>query len=399
MKHIPQEFTMKDVTCLMAAVLCTAAIAATGATNEVTIPVTADESTGIGISMTHEINAAINRAFDWLSTQQKENGAWSNDQFPALTALPAWSFIRSTHPKRTETVPKAINFLKSCVQPDGGIYIPVAGRKGGGLSNYNTAICMTTLHAANDPALTRTVLDARAFVAKGQHTGDDEYRGGFGYDKSTDRAYADLMNTLYATEALRLTQDIEDQRPADEARPAVDWKAAATFISSMQNTPAAGEADAGGFYYKPGESKAGTTTNANGSVVFRSYGSITYAGMLSLVYAGVDRDDPRVRSAFDWAARHWSLDENPGMGMDGVFFFFNVLTRSLSAYGADHIPRPDQPPVNWRKEVAARLLQNQTIDPATGSGFWRNETGRYWENDPVLVTAYCIIALQHIVGE
>jgi len=126
---------------------------------------------------------------------------------------------------------------------------------------------------------------------------------------------------------------------------------------------------------------------------------MTYAGMLALVYAGVDRDDPRVRSAFDWASKHWSLDQNPGMGMEGVFFFFNVLTRSLSAYGADLIPISVQSPVNWRREVAARLLKAQTIDPATGHGFWRNETGRYWESDPVLVTAYSVLALQHMIGK
>lgn len=373
------------------------AIAATPESLPLTVPT--DEASGIGLSLTHEIHAAIDRALDWLTAQQKENGAWSNDQFPALTALPAWAFIRSAHPQRSSTVPKALNYLKSCVQPDGGIYRPVAGRKGGGLSNYNTAICMTTLHAANDPELTRHILDARAFVAKGQHSGDDEYRGGFGYDKNTDRAYADLMNTLYATEALRLTQNIEEFRPAGETRPAVDWQAASSFISSMQNAPETGEADAGGFFYKPGESKAGTTTNAAGTIVFRSYGSMTYAGMLALVYAGVDRDDPRVRSAFDWACRHWSLDANPGMGPEGLFFFFNVLTRSLDAYGADHIPRPDQAPVNWRREVAARLINTQAIDPATGHGFWRNDTGRYWESDPVLVTAYSVLALQHLIRE
>lgn len=364
----------------------------------VPLPVSVDNGSGLGESMTHEVNAAIDRSLDWLVANQKENGAWSNDQFPALTALAAWSLIRADQPQRAASVAKAIGFLKSCVQPDGGIYHSVAGVKGGGLSNYNTAICMTTLHAANDPSLTRIILDARAYVAKGQHRGDDVYNGGFGYDQSTDRPYTDLMNTLYSVEAMRYTEGLEDQRPAGEARPEVDWRSAAKFIEKMQNTPEAGKADEGGFFYKPGESKAGTTTNANGTVVFRSYGSMTYAGMLALVYAGVDRDDPRIRSAFDWASRHWSLDENPGMGMEGYYFFFNVLVRSLNAYGADYIPRDGQPAVNWRREVAARLLSEQTIEP-TGQGFWLNKAGRYWESDPVLVTAYTLLSLESALGK
>ncbi len=357
-----------------------------------------DESSGLGLSVTHEIHAAIDRSLDWLAACQKENGAWSNEQFPALTALPAWAFIRSRHPQRNDIVGRAVAYLKSCVQPDGGIYRPVVGRRGGGLSNYNTAICMTTLHAAGDPDLTRIILDARAFVAQGQHTGDDMYQGGFGYDQATDRPYADLMNTLYAAEALRFTQGIEDLRPAGEARPDVDWDSVAAFITRMQNPPEAGEDQSGGFFYKPDESKAGTVTNAAGIIVFRSYGSMTYSGMLALIYAGVDRDDARVRSAFDWARRHWSLEENPGMGMEGYFFFFNVLVRSLNAYGAELIPRPDQTFVNWRNDTAVRLLNTQSVEPGTGHGFWVNATGRYWESDPLLVTAYSTLALQHIVG-
>lgn len=361
-----------------------------------TVAVPSDEASGLGLSINHEINAAIDRSLDWLARHQRDNGAWSNDLFPALTALSAWAFIQSSHPQRDTIVARAIDYLKSCVQPDGGIYRNVEGRRGGGLSNYNTAISMTVLHAAEDDDLTRIILNARTFVAQGQHTGDDVYRGGFGYDKSTDRAYADLMNTLYALEAMRFTEGIEEFRPAGEDTAQVNWDAATEFITRMQNPSEAGESEAGGFFYRPGESRAGTTTGPDGRVVFRSFGSMTYSGMLALIYAGVDRDDPRVRSAFEWAARHWSLEENPGMGPEGLFFFFNVLTRSLSAYGAEHVPQTDASPVNWRKELARRLLNTQTIDPETGHGYWLNEAGRYWENDPILVTAYSVLALQLI---
>ena len=84
------------------------------------------------------------------------------------------------------------------------------------------------------------------------------------------------------------------------------------------------------------------------------------------------------------------------MGMEGYFFFFNVLSRSLSAYGADLVPLADGGTVNWRREVAGKLLNSQKIDPASGHGYWLNDAGRYWESDPVLVTAYTLLALQHL---
>ena len=350
-------------------------------------------------TLTNEINTAIDRALDWLAERQREDGTWSNRQFPALTALPAWAFVRSDHPQKDAIVTNAVQSLLDNVQPDGGIYREVAGRRGGGLSNYNTAIAMTVLHSLGDPDLAETILNARTFVSQGQLTGDDIYHGGFGYDVRSQEPYADLMNTLQVLEAMRYTADLEEERPAGETRATVDWQAAEAFVSRLQNPEEAGEEHAGGFIYNPEESKAGQEAQDDGAVVFRSYGSMTYAGLLALIYSGVDRNDPRVRSAFDWASRHWTLDENPGMGAQGYFFFVNVLTRALNAYGVEWIPQERDQLLNWRREAALRLVREQRIEPETGHGYWRNEDGRFWENDPILVTAYSILALQTIAVE
>ena len=345
-------------------------------------------------SLAEEVNATVARGLDWLAAMQNESGSWSNDKFPALSALPLRAFIRTKHEKREDVLKRGTEYLLSCVQPDGGIYQHVEGRKGGGLSNYNTAICMTTLHALRDPAHIRLIQNARAFVTASQHLGDDIYKGGFGYDKANRRAYTDLLNTFHAAQAMRLTADVEEHRPPGEGRVDIDWKETTQFIEQMQNKPESGPDHAGGFTYNPTDPKAGTVTNEAGIVVFRSYGSITYVGMLSLIYADVAPSDPRVVSAFDWASRHWSLDENPGMGQNGLYFFYNILTKSLAAQGRDLVPRPKGELVNWRAEVAKKLVSLQKIDPGTGAGYWENETGRYWENDPVLVTAYSLLALQ-----
>jgi len=243
----------------------------------------------LGLSLENEVHAALQRGLDWLAERQRDDGSWSNPNFPAITALATEAFIRSRHPRKDEVVRKGIAFILSCARDDGGIYRPVEGRKGGGLGNYNTAICMTTLHAAGNPELTPYVLNARTYIAGSQHFGDDVYKGGFGYDRQTDRAYADLLNTYYAAVAMRETADAEEARPAGEKRVDIDWSQTVKFVERMQNRPEAGKESYGGFFYKPGESKAGTTTNETGTVYFRSYGSMTYAGLLALIYADVDR--------------------------------------------------------------------------------------------------------------
>jgi squalene-hopene/tetraprenyl-beta-curcumene cyclase len=360
--------------------------------------ITPDAGTGkLDVSVEKEAHAAVDRALSWLAAKQKPDGSWSNPDFPALTALPLWAFAKAQHKDRQAVTAKAVKYILACARENGGIYKDVAG-KGGGLSNYNTALCMVALHLVGDPALAPVVLKARQFVKQGQHFGGDLYEGGMGYDQGTGRAYTDLSDSVIAFEAMRLTQSAEDLRPAGEAKADLDWEAAKRFLERVQNKDESPE-NKGGFIYRPDESKAGATTNADGRVVFRSFGSMTYAGMLSLIYADVAKDDPRVKSAFDWSARHWSLEENPGMGPQGLFYFYNVLTKSLSAYGREDIPVKGGQPVLWRKALVAKLLSLQKTDPDTGFGYWINENGRFWESDPVLATAYSLIALEVALGE
>lgn len=352
----------------------------------------------IDLSTNLESEAAINRGLDWLASQQKEDGSWSEGNFPALTALPLWAFSMSNHPKKAEVTAKAAKFIMGNVQADGGIYRKIPG-KGGGLSNYNTALSMIALHSMNDPLYTPVVLKARKFVSASQHFGSDVYEGGMGYDRETGRSYTDLSDSVIAYEAMRLTQSAEDLRDKSEARVDLDWAAAVRFLERLQNKPATGADNAGGFAYRPDESKAGTTTNKEGVVVFRSYGSMTYAGLLSLIYADVNKNDPRVQSAFDWSIKHWTLDENPGMGDEGLYYFYNILTKALAVYGRETIPAKDQSQIAWRDAITKKLVGLQKVDSKTGAGYWVNKNNRFWEANDVLVTSYTLIALQVAKGK
>ena len=364
------------------------------------VPLVTKQAVGgkVDLSTAKEADAAAIRSLNWLAAQQKENGSWSEGSFPTLTALPLWAFTMSDHPRKAEITAKAAKFIRSCIQPDGGIYRKIPG-KGGGLSNYNTALCMVALHMLNDPQDTATILKARKFVAAGQHFGSDMYEGGMGYDQSTGRAYTDLSDSVIAYEAMRLTQGVEDLRDKSEGHVDLDWEAAKRFLDRVQNKESSGSNNAGGFAYRPDDSKAGTTTNTAGAVVFRSYGSMTYAGLLSLIYADVKKDDPRVLSAFDWAAQHWSLDENPGMKDEGLFYFYNVLSKTLATFGRESIPVKGQAPVLWRDALVKKLISLQKVDSKTGNGYWVNPNNRFWEANDVLVTSYTLIALEVALGK
>lgn len=357
-------------------------------------------------SVRREGEDAVRKGMQWLESKQKPGGFWSSPEWPALTGFAVWSMALDEGYRNSEAVNKGVIYLKSNVQENGGIYVePKMEFKGGGKSNYNTAISMVALHLTGREDVRPIVLKARNFVASGQHLGGDVYYGGFGYDASTERVYADLSNTYIAMEGLALTESAEDFRTEGE-KAEINKKAAEEFVSKIQNRKESNDAEwvtedpdnKGGFAYHPEESKAGTITAEDGTVYFRSFGSMTYAGILSLIYADVDRNDPRIKSAMDWSTRHWSLEENPGMGGQGLYYFYNILSKAMAVYGENQLVAEDGTQINWRQELVKKLVSLQKIDE-DGKGYWVNEENRFWEADPVLVTGYTLIALQVALQE
>jgi len=366
---------------------------------------------------------AMNRGLEWLKGRQRENGSWGDQNYPAMTALVMWSFNRSAHPEKNKICSKAADFLVGFVQSDGGIYKPSEGRRGsGGLSTYNTAICMTVLHEYDKTKFKDIILKAREFMKGSQIVGDSPDSGGFGYEASApspdviraamlrkaaadgkpppDDAQiarmaqtrrADLSNTGWALMAMRQTQDIEDLR-SGTGRIDLNWDLALEYIDKLQDKDSDDAVNYGGFGYEGSGARGGTVERPeDGKVKLRGFGSMTYAGLESMIYAQVDRSDPRVRSALQWAARHWSVDENPGMGSKGLYYYFNVMGKALDLCGIDVLSsETGSRSIPWKQELIDKLVATQLDD-----GSWVNQDGSYWENDPVLVTAYSILTLQY----
>ncbi len=348
---------------------------------------------------------AMRRGLDWLQAHQKADGSWSDTNFPALTALGLWAFAGADHPDRTGVCARAAAFVAGFAQPDGGIYkIASGGRGSGGLSVYNTAICMTALHAYDRQRYADLILRARTFMSGAQVQGDSAgaSAGGFGYerlppasstggekDKRSGAARADLSNTALSLMAMRVTQDLEDRRPGTEKRADVNWAAALAYASGLQNKDESDAENVGGFGYESSGDRGGVTTNrVAGARTLRGFGSMTYAGLESMLYAQVGREDPRVRSAIAWAVQHWSVTENPGQGSKGLFYYYTVMAKTLPLMGSGDLTSGNKA-IAWRKDLISQLLKAQQAD-----GSWANADNTFWENDPSLVTSYALLALQ-----
>ena len=159
---------------------------------------------------------AVEKGLKWLESVQKKDGSWSNSGFPALTALPLRAFLRGGSDSE-DVIKKAKTFILGKVQDDGGIYHDALIPGRGGLSTFNTALCMTALHELDSKEHLKIVLAARKFLASSQLTGD-ENAGGFGYSGPGWFSSADMMNTSYVLEAMKVTREAEDHRPVGEEK-------------------------------------------------------------------------------------------------------------------------------------------------------------------------------------
>jgi len=351
------------------------------------------------LSLKLEIGRALDKGVTWLNGEQNaSSGNWGEPEYPALTGL----VLRATlgHPESTlvdkfaKNQKAGFDFILSKVQSDGGIY-------GKGLASYNTSICMMALLQAKDAKYEETIRKARKFLINQQADFDKKgemdntFDGGVGYGSRW--AHSDLSNTHLAMEALFYAKHSLKSKEGDELD--LDWDAAIAFVQKCQNLPKTNkeewvskhEDDRGGFVYFPGSSMAGERESANGAKALRSYGSMSYAGLLSFIYAEMKEDDPRLVAALDWLKAHYTIEENPGMGQQGLYYYYHTMSKALTLSGIREIKDASGKKRDWRKELALELLDQQ--DP---KGFWLNENGRWWERDPILVTSYALLTLERV---
>ncbi|MBN2447297.1 MAG: hypothetical protein JXO22_11250 [Phycisphaerae bacterium] len=336
-------------------------------------------------------SAMTARGAEYLIATQGQDGGWDSETGPGISCLVLKALIQQPkigpeHP----AVKRGLEFVLKFQREDGGIYSPE-----GLLQNYESSVALSMLAALKDSEHAKQIQALRDFLIKGQwdegeeKSVDDIFYGGAGYGQ---HKRPDLSNTQMMLEALK-----DSGLPKDD--PA--YQKALIFIQRCQmrgesnDQPYAQGSSQGGFIYATangGESKAGTV-EIDGRTELRCYGSITYAGLKSMLYAGLSKDDPRVKAALEWISANWTLDHNPnmpgGQSLQGLFYYYHVFGRAMDACDEDVITDSSGKPHDWRQELVAALAKQQRKD-----GSWVNEADRWHEGKATLTTAYSMLALQ-----
>ena len=347
------------------------------------------------LSLRNEIKLAAERGNKYLQSSQQTEGFWYDAELPAFTALALYAKMTAPGAK-SEAPPQYVKngykFLLSKVHKDGGIY-------GKGLATYNTSLSIMALCAANNVQYKQTILNARHFLINLQTDWKPDLdgkknimNGGIGYGGSYP--HSDMSNTHLALHAIR-TAELQMSEEDSNKAVRLDWDAAINFISSCQNlessNPLPESGNDGSFVYFPGNSKAGTETSKTGRVTLKGYGSMSYAGLLSLIHADLNSDDPRVKAVKKWLSENYTLAENPGLEQQGIYYYYHTMAKALTAANIQKLTLKDGTSVDWREQLANKILTLQKAD-----GAWFNPNSRWLESEKSLTTAYAIITLNMI---
>jgi len=335
-----------------------------------------------------DIRTGLAKAATFLRSAQNEDGGWGGEQGSdvGITGLILDGLAKAPADLREENadlIVKGVAYLLANRREDGSIVNP-----DGRVANYRTTIATRALIAV-DREKYKDVIDAAVRYTRGiqgTEPADEAKFGSMGY--GSDKTKGDIINTGEALEMLALA----GVSPDDDV-----WQRAMVFLARTQNLDEGAEvgvrtANDGGAIYRSvrgveGASKAGTITLPDGTEVPRSYGGATYNLLKGLLFAGMKKDHPRVQAAYGWVCDHYTIKEHPEMGLQGLYYFYYTMARTLELWGAPTLTSGDTEH-HWAAELAQNMISLQNAD-----GSWQNTEDRWWESIPSLATGYSVLTL------
>jgi squalene-hopene/tetraprenyl-beta-curcumene cyclase len=338
--------------------------------------------------------AAVAKAADYLKKSQNEDGSWSTaPNNSGVTGIVVTGLVRCGLKAEDAPVANGVKFIEGLVNQKAG---HIAGKdENAALANYKTSINVMALTAANSDKYKAVVGNATKYLRECQwdesrgKKDDSDFYGGAGY--AGDKSRPDLSNTAFFLEALK-TAGVSKDDPA--------FKKALVFVSRCQNfeseynkAPWAAKNNDGSFVYtgaNGGENRISADTKTD----LRGYGSMTYAGIKSMIYCGVGKDDPRMKKALEWIAKNYTLDSNAGMPAEnsqrGLYYYYHTFAKCMDALGEETFTDAKGVKHEWRADLLAALVKRQKDD-----GSWVNGSNNWMENDPKLDTGYALMALSY----
>lgn len=327
-----------------------------------------------------ESDPGLRRAAQFLWSQQSEDGGWHSKTYglmrsgQSLTPFVLDALLdvpENVVARPSGAVDRAIAFLKSNTNADG--QLGLADSSAPDYPNYATGLAVrATIRAQRataqaDASKWLICLRAQQFSEDGGWKRDDPAYGAWGMGGARlappDAGHVDLAMTRYVLEGLAAA----GVPPSDPA-----MQRALVYLARCQNPD-------GGFFF----STVNLDTNKAGDEAgkYRSYGSTTADGIISLRACGVPNSDPRLNRAARWLSQNHQPDRVPG---------FDAGPRAAWAIGL-------------RYYYAAALIRAVPglpvlLPPQRADGSFANSNNLVKEDDPLIATPFALRVLCHDKG-
>lgn len=338
----------------------------------------------------------VDRTVAYYRKTQAKDGSWGGKESPGITGIVVTGLLRTGRVKPSDPmIEKALKYIEGLVNAEDG---HLAG-KGAAvkLKNYVTCVNVMALVAADRPAYRTVIRDATKFLKDLQwdegekKDRNSDFYGGAGYDS---KSRPDLSNTQMFIDAL-VAAGVPKDDPA--------FRKALFFVSRCQNLdsefndqPWAKKINDGSFIYTAalgGDTKVAEKADL-GDRGLPGYGSMTYAGVKSMIYCGVDRKDKRVVKGLEWLRKNYSVEANPGMPKSreqwGLYYYYHTMAKCLDVLGDEVVIDAKGVKHDWRAEITAALAKRQRPD-----GSFVNDVKNWMEAEPSLVGGYALMTLAY----
>jgi squalene-hopene/tetraprenyl-beta-curcumene cyclase len=319
------------------------------------------------------IDGSLRHAREWLLARENSSGAFQpaarSDVCPvALTAMALWALAETAPAGGDDArVSAAVRFLLRHRQPKGGIFDPDRG-----LAAYTSGVSANALRAckargAADREIEEALPPLELFVGS-QTTAESIEDARAGKNRVAGKA------AEKASEALRSGAGLT----ASE-------RAALELIARTERAPAPD---------RPLRSRVPAwRLPGGGSDPFG------YDDLLPFLYRRQEREHPAALRAYEAVKLYYTLDRNPDLtrrygragfvgGEQGLYYYYLTLAKVLSTFESPVVQVRGGERHDWPRELSAKLMSRQASD-----GSWVNTDEHWWEDEPVLVTAYAMLAL------
>jgi len=313
----------------------------------------------------------IDNGLAWLASVQQHDGSWEGS--PGTTSLCLLAFLNNNITEGNDTVDDALVYLLGKIDKNWDANNTPIGED----ATYSVSMAILALKATMNGDYQDEIDSLGEWLVATQWDEDniwgamnnsDPNYGGWRYgDASYD---SDLSVTQWALMGLDAWGNLSKDDPV--------WTNALSFVEACQ-TPS------GGFVYMPHEGPK--MRNGHDG----SYGSMSAAGLWSLMLCGLNVSDARVVAAVDWLKQNYTWKENAYWGDQWVYYYYLTLAKALTMVGMETIEVVNGTFASDGVHVwLDDMVENLTAKKKLNESYWEGSN----DGGPELTTAYSLLSLE-----